>query len=243
MVSKSEKKSVCVIIPAYNEGKGIKRCVDAVIRELFHIDCDNALIVVNDGSEDRTWEILKKLKNKYPKKLIVVTHRKNSGYGAALQSGVKEAIKKGFEFCIFMDSDLTNDPKYIRNFVNRASKNVDCVKASRYIRGGGMFGVPFYRRFVTQLGNIIARNLFRIGVRDCTNGFRMVRLSFLENIRFKENGFPIILEELYYLKKARARFTSIPVILTSRAKTASHFKYNRKMFWNYFKYALKAFFV
>ena len=71
----------------------------------------------------------------------------------------------------------------------------------------------------------------------------MVRLSLLDNVSFKENNYSMILEELYYLKKRKAVFKEIPYILTMKKDTVSHFTYKPKMFYDYFKYAIKSFFV
>jgi len=65
----------------------------------------------------------------------------------------------------------------------------------------------------------------------------------LKGIKFKENNFSIILEELYYLKKRDARFLEIPNVLYARTNTTSHFKYKPKIFYDYFKYAFKAAFT
>jgi hypothetical protein len=81
---------------------------------------------------------------------------------------------------------------------------------------------------------------FGIGIHDCTNGFRMVRISNLDNINFKERSFAIILEELYKLKKMNSDFTEIPVVLSSRTNTKSSFTYSIKIFYDYSKYFIKA---
>lgn len=227
----------------YNEERTVQRCVNEVISVIPDLKISSTLLVVNDGSSDNTGKILDEAKRKYKKNLLVITHKKNKGYGVALSTGISEAIKKGFEFCIFMDSDLTNDPKFIPRFIENISDDYDCIKASRYIEGGKMIGIPLYRQLISIIGNLIASKLFRVGVHDCTNGFRMIRLGLLRDVRFKESDFSIILEELYYLKMKGAKFKEIPNVLTSRIGAKSHFRYTPKMFWDYLKYALKAFFV
>jgi hypothetical protein len=71
----------------------------------------------------------------------------------------------------------------------------------------------------------------------------MVKLIRLKKIKFKENNFSIILEELYYLKKQHATFFEIPTILTSRKEGNSHFHYSFELLYDYFKYSFKAIFV
>lgn len=237
MASKS-KHSLAVVIPMHNEEAGVKRCVDAVMAVLPTIAVPASMVVVNDGSRDKTAQILLQLKQKYMDRLIIETHKVNQGYGAGLASGVKKANGLGFSHAVFMDSDLTNSPHDLKKFA--AKVEYDLVKASRYIPGGKMVGVPWKRRAFSQAGNLISRACFRMGLRDYTNGFRMVRTDLLSGYRYQEKGFAIILEEMYFLKKKRARCAEIPVTLTSRVNTASHFHYTLTQIWAYLKYALKA---
>ena len=231
--------SLCIIIPVYNEETHIENCVNQVIKVTKEIKHVPLILIVNDGSIDNTNLILKKLSLKYHQ-LIIINHNKNKGYGAALDTGIKEALRRKFKFAIFMDSDQTNDPKYILNFYKYINMGYDCIKASRYINKGKMVKAPLYRRIISKIGNYIASKLFAINIHDCTNGFRMVRLDKLKKIVFKEKGFAIILEELYYLKKMKAKFKEIPTILTNRKNTTTKFRYKPTLFWDYLKYILKA---
>lgn len=235
--------SLAVIVPMYNEEAGAPRCVVTIVPVLRSLSIDARLIVVDDGSRDRTGSLLESLREGLAEHLTVVAHPVNRGYGAALRSGVVEAVRRGFTHAIFMDSDLTNDPKFIPAFVDGLSHGYDCVKASRYIAGGGMAGVPFHRRMISRLGNALAAGLFGLGIRDCTNGFRCVRLEMLKDFVPRENGFPIIMEEMYHLMKRGATFAEIPNVLTARADGATHFGYTPRMFVQYLKYALRAFFL
>jgi dolichol-phosphate mannosyltransferase len=240
MESKSKENSLAIIIPMYNEEKVASVCIDTVMKVISNLKTPTSLLIINDGSLDKTENILQEKLKKYRRKLIVITHKKNKGYGAALQTGMKQANKMGFEWALHMDSDLTNDPKYIPQFIKHMSEKYDCVKASRYIKHAKVINVPRYRRIVSIVGNYLAASLFRVGIKDCTNGFRMVRLDKLKGLTFQENNFSIILEELYYLKKRGARFTEIPYTLTARTNSQSHFTYKPKIFYDYFKYVIKS---
>lgn len=238
---KSERSnSICIIIPAFNEELGIRRCVEEIIKVIKKIPRIH-LLIVNDGSTDKTARILASLKLNHRTGFSFITHKMNLGYGAALSSGVKKAASSAFTHVIFMDSDLTNKPSDISRFYHYLdNNNIDCVKASRYLNGGKMKGVPYKRQVISKIGNLITAHLFDIGIKDCTNGFRMVRLELIKNHEFKENNYSIILEELYYLKKKNAKIIEIPITLTSRTDSTTNFKYTLRMFWDYFKYALMA---
>lgn len=242
MESKS-KQSLGIIIPMFNEQFICGQCVEKVVAVIKKLPLPTKLIVVNDGSTDQTNSILAEKQKKYPKYLTVISHKKNKGYGAATRTGIKEALKQKFTWMLHMDSDLTNDPKYIPVFLRNASPNVDCIKASRYIKGSQIKNVTLLRRIISIVGNYAAYLLFDVGIKDCTNGFRMVRSEKVRGLRFKENNFSIILEELYYLKRGKAKFNEIPYILTARKNSHSHFSYKPKVFFDYFKYALLSFFT
>ena len=205
---------------------------------------DAYLFVVNDGSQDSTLEILSTLAHSEPDlPFKILSYNKNRGYGAALLAGANAADNEGYEFALFMDSDLTNPPKLIKSIYELAfTGKYDLIKASRFISGGGMDGVPPSRKIISFVGNKVASILFGMGILDCTNGFRAVKLRLLRGVSFQERGFSSILEELYILKQKKARTIEIPYILTSRQKTqeASKFLYSPTVFYSYLKYAIKA---
>jgi dolichol-phosphate mannosyltransferase len=167
---------LAVVIPMYNEALGAARCIRAVCGVLSSIP-GSKLIAVDDGSTDDTAAVIRRLQPEEPL-LELVTYKVNRGYGAATACGIDAALAGGFEYGLFMDSDLTNDPALIPAFLEAIVHNgYDVVKASRYVQGGGMLGVPAYRQRYTIVGNKIASALFGMGLKDCTNAFRAVRLE------------------------------------------------------------------
>jgi dolichol-phosphate mannosyltransferase len=231
--------SFAVVIPAHDEAAGIATCVVAVDAALDRLPNETALVVVDDGSRDGTGEILAGLRASHPR-LRVVTHPANRGYGAGLRSGTQAAVAEGLDYVLFMDSDLTNDPRYLAAFADRMADGIDVIKASRYVTGGGVAGVPAWREWVSVLGNAVARLGFRVPVRDCTNGFRAVRASLLTRIDLEENGFAVIMEELYRLRPLATSYAEVPIVLTARSadQGASSFSFGPRALWRYFKYPL-----
>ena len=225
----------------YNEEANAERCVRTLTQELSRMPYRTGLIVVDDGSTDGTPTILKRLEAEVPS-LTVVTHDFNLGYGGATRTGIAYAKLGAYDYILFMDSDLTNDPKYIAAFAMRMLEGVEVIKASRYVTGGGMVGVPRYRVVISVAGNAVARRLMGVPVADCTNGFRAMKVEVASRMPLRENGFAVIMEELYYCKYLARTFAEIPHILTCRGEgSGSKFSYRPRMFWAYFKYALRAF--
>ena len=232
-----------VVIPMYNEEVGAKHCIDTVCKELSKIPVTSKLIIVEDGSRDSTKSILKNIEPNYSN-LEVFYHPQNSGYGAALRTGAKLAYEQGFDYVLFMDSDLTNDPADIPKFLEKMERGIDVIKATRYSDGGAVQGVPFYRVLISRVGNLLATVLFRIPIYDCTNGFRAVKTALLNKIELRENNFSIIMEELYKLKPFVKTYARVPVILTNRANDLrpTSFAYRPSIFRDYLKYPLRDFF-
>ena len=237
----SAKRPFAVVVPMFNEELGAQHCIEEITRVLLESPHPTQLIVVNDGSSDHTGEILKAA-GETNEVLTVIAHERNLGYGKGLQTGGRTALELGYEFVIFMDSDLTNHPRWIPHFVEQMGASFDLIKASRYMPGGGVDGVPWWRYWISRVGNAVASTLFGLPIHDCTNGFRAIRTSVFAKMTFRENGFAMIMEELYQAKLMGCRVLEIPNTLTNRsaAQRPTSFSYKPSTFWRYFKYALMA---
>ena len=236
-----EIPSLAVVVPMFNEAEGAEECVRRVSAVLDGLRSRSVLVVVDDGSTDGTGEILQRIGVATPR-LVRVAHPHNHGYGAALRTGVEEAARGGYDYVLFMDSDLTNDPRHIPDFLARMEEGYDVIKASRYVKGGGVLGVPAWKRAISRLGNHLARRLLGVPVRDCTNGFRAVKTALLTRMTLREPRFPVIMEELYQAKYLARTFVEIPNTLTIRvgARRPSSFSFRPSVLWKYLKYPLLA---
>jgi dolichol-phosphate mannosyltransferase len=232
---------LAVIIPMYNEIAGAEFCVRTILAILPSIGVPTGLIVVDDGSTDGTGRLLDDLQAALLARFRVV-HKPNGGYGSALIAGAHAAAQEGYDYVLFMDSDLTNPPEHIERFVPAIRQGIDLVKASRFSSGGDMRAVP-WSRWVWSVGaNVLARTMFRMGIPDCTNGFRAIRTAMFQSMPLKERGFSIILEELYWTKRCGGKVAFVPTSLRARtaAQRSSAFHYRPALFWSYLKFALRA---
>lgn len=237
---------ICIIIPIYNEEAIIERNLETIIKYAQALPDKATVVAVNDGSRDLSEEILMMLEARYPPEVFyVISYKTNRGYGGALKEGMHYAIEKKYNYVILMDSDLTNHPKYLTLFYSKMGKGYEYIKATRYREGGKMEGVPWKRRIFSRVANMVARTLIRVPLTDPTNGFRAVKVALLRQMDLKENGFPIIMEELYEAKGLTRSFGEIPYTLTSRntKQGATHFPYTIQTIKRYLYYALKSFFI
>lgn len=219
---------ISIIVPAYNEEAVIKAFIQTFREEAI---LDNyELVIVNDGSKDKTKEIVTALTKQYPQ-LRLVNHTVNQGLGAALRTGFREA--RG-EYIITMDSDLTHPPYKVMEIV-RALHTADVVIASRYVRGGGMEGVPAWRVALSVVANRAFQLLFFTRARDLTAGFKGYRASIIKGMPIKRTGFAVQLEIMVRLLKKRARIKEIPLMLGVRKEGQGQSKFSiAKMLPKYF---------
>ncbi len=234
--------TLAVVVPMLNERAAAEKCVQRITEALLSIGAKGKLVVVDDGSTDGTSDLLDDLQ-RTTTGLEVVHHQRNLGYGAALKSGAQRASTGGSNWVLFMDSDLTNPPEDIARFVAAATGPIDYVKASRYTSGGGARGVPLKRQIVSRAGNMFSRVLFGLPLSDLTNGFRAIRVEPFVQMPLRESGFPIIMEEAYWVSRMGLRATEIPTVLTNRSDQLrpTSFRYRPKVLYAYARYPVEAF--
>lgn len=228
--------SFVIALPMYNEEASAEKCIRSIFEVLNTIKNPNGIVAVNDGSRDNTLCVLESIKQEF-ERLYIVAHHVNKGYGAAIKSAYKFGIEYGFDYVLFMDADLTQDPHYILDFLLPMDRGVDFIKASRYIRGSRVIGVPRFRVIISSLGNSFARLAFRLPITDYTNGFRAVKTSVAKQFNLKTNQFEILVEEMWQAKHIAKSFAEIAYALHSRPNASdSKFQYNWKVYKHYLRY-------
>ena len=228
-----------VIIPMHNEEGNVAGIVREVNRALTENGHRADIILVDDGSLDNTAAEIEAAGREHVN-IIVLEHKRNVGFGAALRTAMKEAVKRGYDFAVFMDADFTMHPGYIRYFYEKMAEGYDFVIGSRFLEGGGMKDVPAWRKLFSLAGRVVFRICFRLPLTDYTQGFRAIRTRVLAEMILTESGFPILIEEIYQARKYTDKFSEIPFVLTGREVGHSKFNYTPKVLWDYLKYALKS---
>lgn len=180
--------NLTIIIPAYNAEKFIEKTIEELLIN-FH---DDEIIIINDGSTDKTLEKLQK----YNDKIVIINHLKNEGKGSAIQDGFKKAIG---EVVIFTDADLPYGIDNIKDMYNCLSNtDNDIVIAYRT-----KFRENFFRH-ITHMGiNIMIQILFWFNVYDTQCGLKGFKKSFIDRIKNQliSKNFTIDIEILHLAKK------------------------------------------
>ncbi|MFQ5454673.1 MAG: glycosyltransferase family 2 protein [Nitrospirota bacterium] len=205
------RKSKIIIIPAYNEEDNISN----VIRDIISIQQDIDILVVDDGSDDNTCKAARSTGAE------VIRLPFNMGYGAALQTGFKYAIKNDYDYAVQIDGDGQHDPKFIPSLLNAVETgDTDVAIGSRYLKGGYRSTLP--RMIGILIFGTIASLIIRQKVTDPTSGFQALNK---ESIRFYASEYyPVDYPDadvIIMLHRAGFRIKELPVVMHEKV-------YNKK---------------
>ena len=227
---------VAIIIPAYNEAERIATTLNSIRN---HSNAD--IIVVSDGSTDNTAQEVRA----QGAKLIALPF--NLGYGAALQTGFKYALSKGYEFAVQMDADGQHDPSAIQSLLEPVFKSdADITLGSRFL-GEGHYKAPFTRRTGMILFSIIVRIITGKEVTDPTSGFQAMNRKVMTF--YASDAYPTDYPDadvIIMLHRRGFTFKEVPVrmeMLTGKVSMHSGFKpfyYIFKMFLSIFVTLLRS---
>lgn len=193
--------SLSVFFPVFNEEENIELFIKESLDFLPKVATKFEVIIVNDGSSDKTQKISKNLVKNH-KKIRLISHRKNQGYGAALRTGFREAKH---DWVFFTDGDLQFELKQLKKFIAH-TKKYDAIIGFRENRAEG--GIRVFNAWLFKLYVDI---LFRLGVRDIDCAFKLFRTKTFRSIKLRSTGAFISAEFLYKLKKKGVDFKQLPV--------------------------------
>ena len=195
-------KSISFVLPAYNEEENIADSVGRVLEvgEGLGLD-DYEVIVVNDGSSDRTGEIIDRLHEENGR-VRPIHHPANLGYADALRTGFTSA-RCGLVF--YTDSDLQFDVREVKNLLP-ASEDYDIVTGFRIYRYD-----PLSRLFLAWCYNLLARTIFRLRVRDIDCAFKLFHREIFDVIEIRSKKFFVDTEILAKARHHGFRMTEIGV--------------------------------
>ncbi|AVH65160.1 sulfonate ABC transporter permease [Nostoc sp. 'Peltigera membranacea cyanobiont' 213] len=183
-----------LVIPTYKERDNIKNVVSILSQLLDEsIPGNYELIVVDDDSPDRTWEIAQSLTQEYPQ-LRVMRRQQERGLSSAVIRGWQAATGNVLGV---IDGDLQHPPEVLMQLLRSVEQGADLAVASRHVEGGGVSSWSVVRRFLSRgaqlLGLVILPGVLG-RVSDPMSGYFMVRRSAIANARLNPVGYKILLE-------------------------------------------------
>ena len=199
---------ISIVIPTYNESKNILKTIKGV-EENIPRGLGYEIIVVDDNSPDRTWEVVK---NSNIKKAICIRRMKDKGLSSAVVEGFR---KSSGELLIVMDGDGQHDETKIPRMIEE-SNNYDIIIGSRFVKGGKVFGRNKKRNVESIIAIFLANLLIKQHIKDPMSGFFLIKKKHFEKVEHKLEciGYKILLDILFNLRNATVK--EIPIIFKSR---------------------------
>ncbi len=214
-------QNALVIIPTYNE----RASIGSVITRVMHLAETLAVLVVDDGSPDRTEEVVRRLADQFPGRVHLLCRSNKLGLGTAYLAGFRWALARGYQHICEMDGDLSHQPEdLLRLFDCQTRSGVQLVIGSRYVPGGRIEKWPLPRRLISRGAATYARWTTGLPMRDPTSGFVYYHRSLLEAlnlsaIRLCGYGFQVEMKFLAW--KAGFSWAEIPITFRDRTLGAS----------------------
>jgi dolichol-phosphate mannosyltransferase len=206
---------VWVVLPTYNEIENLELVVAAILDALPQ----GQVLVVDDGSPDGTGRLADTLAAREAR--VHVLHRTaKEGLGAAYQAGFRWVLDRPDTAAVVqMDADLSHDPRDLPRLLAPLMGDADLAIGTRYIRGGGTVGWPWYRQLISRGGNTFARTVLLLRYRDLTGGFKAWRRELLDSIRLREvqaHGYGFQIETTWWAHRRGARIVQVPIVFRER---------------------------
>lgn len=209
-MSVSTIQKLTIAVPVYNEEKRVEEAIKQLLSVSFPIETE--ILVVDDGSRDRTWQVLQALD--LPGGVRCLRHDKNRGKGAALRTALHEAAGDVF---VPFDADLEYDPRELPNLlVPLIEGKTDAVFGTRTFGAHTAFNFWYVvgNRFLCLFTNI----LFNCYISDLETCYKMVRTGILRSLRLRSNSFDIEAEVTARLLRAGYRPYEVPISYEARSR-------------------------
>jgi len=208
---------ILVFTATYNEKDNVEKLINVILK----LGNDIKMLVIDDKSPDKTYEILEKISKKNDN-LIVVKREKKLGLNTAHIMAYEYALKNNYDKLITLDADFSHDPNEITKIIDFLDK-YDFVIGSRYIEGGKNVQ-PFFRYLISYLGNKLIKLVLKINLNEFTTSYRGFNLKKLNNFslnQIKGKGYSFFMETVIVLNRLGYKCFEFPIHFKDRVKGKS----------------------
>ena len=203
-----------VVLPTYNEAANIAGVLRRIRAAAGPVD----VLVVDDSSPDGTADMAEAIGVELGR-VEVLRRPGKSGLGSAYREGFELGLGRGYDTRVEMDADLSHDPATLPVLLGAVESGADLAIGTRYMPGGQIPDWPWHRRAISKMGNLYARLLLRISIRDATSGFRAYHRRALERIDLagvRADGYGFQVEMAYLVEKGGGQVTEVPIEFRDR---------------------------
>jgi dolichol-phosphate mannosyltransferase len=210
-----------IIVPTYNE------LVSAplLVRRIFKYIPESNILVVDDGSPDKTADAIRELQQEFPT-LHLLERKTKLGLGSAYRLGFTWGLERGYEELIEMDADLSHRVRDLKKMIDakELQPNTDLVIGSRWIPGGKTENWSRGRELLSRAANLYVRAMLGLGVRDSTAGFRIYSSSMLKRLNMesiKSEGYSFQIEMTRAVHELDGKIIEVPITFRERENGVS----------------------
>ena len=210
-----------IIVPTYNELTN----APLLIRRIFKQIPNSDVLVVDDGSPDKTGDAIRELQQEFPT-LQLLERKTKLGLGSAYRLGFAWGLERGYEELIEMDADLSHRVRDLKKMIDEKElqPNTDLVIGSRWIPGGKTENWSRGRELLSRAANLYVRAMVGLGVRDSTAGFRIYSASMLKRLNMesiKSEGYSFQIEMTRAVHKLGGKIIEVPITFRERENGVS----------------------
>ncbi len=210
-----------VIIPTYNEIENVER----ILKNVFSLQRDFHILIVDDNSPDATGDLVKKLQLEYPERLFLIEREGKLGLGTAYIAGFEWALERSYEYIFEMDADFSHNPNDLIRLYNACAKGSSQVAiGSRYVTGVNVVNWPMSRVLLSWGASKYVSWITGMDIHDTTAGFICYKREVLEKINLKKIqfvGYAFQIEMKFKAYLLNFKIKEIPVIFTDRTQGTS----------------------
>lgn len=207
-------RDLAIVVPCFNEAESLGKLAEGLarLRKALPSRCQPQMILVDDGSTDNTWNLLREQFTNDPQTRLI-RHERNRGIAAALETGIRAAEA---EIVGTLDADCTYDPLQVIELLERLTDGVDVVVASPYHPAGKVLGVPAWRLGLSRFASGLYRLVMQNKLHTYTSCVRVYRRSAVADLHVRRGGFVGIVELLWLVDRRGGRIAECPATLTVR---------------------------
>ena len=222
----SDRISVSIIVPAYNEEAFIEDAIKKYLQVFSEGKIDfEIIIIVDKGPDDKTDEIVKKMA-KNSKEIPFEIREGKKGIGSAIKEGIKKAQKDSI---LIAQAEISDDPHDLVKMVEKMNDGYDMVFGNRFFVNARRDGYSKKQYFANRLCNYTIKFLFKINSNDVTNGVKVYKSSILKNLKLTGTSFDIFAEiPIKAYLNGNHNFIEIPLKHIAREKIYSKFNFRKE---------------
>ena len=211
------EKKILIFAATYNEAENIGSFLEKILELSINLD----LLIIDDNSPDKTWEIVDNYKKKN-ENILLIKRENKGGLDTAHKLAFSYAKENNYDYLITLDADLSHDPTKIPNFLSEL-KNSPFVIGSRYIKDGKN-DMKLKRYLLSTIGNKIIKFVLGIDCDEFTSAYRGFNFNMLKNFDINvisSKGYSFFMETIHLISSSGYTIKQIPIHFSDRAKGIS----------------------